>query len=212
MTRIWNTAKKSAVLVAAMAAYVSAEAYDVDRTHLPLAEPDPPKFKELDVRNVEAPPLFRVEAPEGAPNVIIVLIDDVGFGATTPFGGPINTPTLDRLAEGGLRYNNFHTTALCSPTRACLLSGRNHHSVGMRFLSNVDTGFSKEEGERRGRTYTLSPADGLRRVGIEPDDVKDVIISHMHYDHAGNLDMFPNARFHIQTAEVAFGRLSCHSH
>jgi glyoxylase-like metal-dependent hydrolase (beta-lactamase superfamily II) len=68
----------------------------------------------------------------------------------------------------------------------------------------VDTGFSQEEGERRGRTYTQSPADGLRRVGIEPNDVKDVIISHMHYDHAGNLDMFPNARFHIQTAEVAF--------
>lgn len=68
----------------------------------------------------------------------------------------------------------------------------------------VDTGFSQEEGERRGRTYTQSPADGLRRVGIEPNDVQDVIISHMHYDHAGNLDMFPNACFHIQTAEVAF--------
>ena len=68
----------------------------------------------------------------------------------------------------------------------------------------VDTGFSKEEGERRGRTYTQSPADGLRKVGIEPNGVKEVIISHMHYDHAGNLDLFPNARFHIQTAEVAF--------
>lgn len=68
----------------------------------------------------------------------------------------------------------------------------------------VDTGFSKAEGERRGRTYTQSPADGLRKIGIEPNDVKDVIISHMHYDHAGNLDMFPNARFHLQTAEMAF--------
>ena len=76
-------------------AALSANAYEMDRTHLPIAEPDPPKFKELDVRNVEAPPLFTVTAPEGAPNVVIVLIDDVGFGATTAFGGPINTPTLD---------------------------------------------------------------------------------------------------------------------
>ena len=68
----------------------------------------------------------------------------------------------------------------------------------------VDTGFEKAEGERRGRTYTQSPAEGLRRVGIDPDAIEDVIISHMHYDHAGNLDLFPNARFHIQTTEVAF--------
>lgn len=68
----------------------------------------------------------------------------------------------------------------------------------------VDTGFSKAEGERRGRTYTQSPADGLRKVGIDPDAVEDVIITHMHYDHAGNLGLFPNARFHIQTTEVAF--------
>ncbi len=68
----------------------------------------------------------------------------------------------------------------------------------------VDTGFEKVEGERRGRTYTQSPADGLRKVGIDPDTVEDVIITHMHYDHAGNLDQFPNARFHIQTTEVTF--------
>jgi arylsulfatase A-like enzyme len=67
--------------------------------------------------------------PEGAPNVVLVLLDDVGFGQTSTFGGPANTPTLQKLAEEGLRYNRFHTTALCSPTRAALLSGRNHHSV-----------------------------------------------------------------------------------
>ena len=93
--------KLIAIAAALAAAVTNAAAYDVDRTHLPLKEPDPPKFKELDVRNVSAPPLFKVEAPEGAPNVVIVLIDDVGFGATTSFGGPINTPTLDRLAAGG---------------------------------------------------------------------------------------------------------------
>ena len=116
---------KVGLSVAMLTASAGMQAFEVDRTHLPIAEPDPPKFKELDVRNVETPPLFSVEAPEGAPNVIIVLIDDVGFGATTAFGGPINTPTMDRLAAGGLRYNNFHTTALCSPTRNALKTGRN---------------------------------------------------------------------------------------
>ena len=94
---------KVGLSVAMLTASASMQAFEVDRTHLPIAEPDPPKFKELDVRNVETPPLFSVEAPEGAPNVIIVLIDDVGFGATTAVGGPINTPTTDRLAAGGLR-------------------------------------------------------------------------------------------------------------
>src|SRR6476660_7802568 len=68
-------------------------------------------------------------APAGAPNVLAILLDDVGFGQTSTFGGPANTPTLQRLANEGLRYNRFHTTALCSPSRAALLSGRNHHSV-----------------------------------------------------------------------------------
>ena len=68
-------------------------------------------------------------APAGAPNVLLVLLDDVGFGQTSTFGGPANTPTLQKLADEGLRYNRFHTTALCSPTRAAMLSGRNHHSV-----------------------------------------------------------------------------------
>src|SRR5277367_1353735 len=68
-------------------------------------------------------------APPGAPNVLAILLDDVGFGQTSTFGGPVQTPTLQRLADEGLRYNRFHTTALCSPSRAALLSGRNHHSV-----------------------------------------------------------------------------------
>src|SRR5512145_1014715 len=80
-----------------------------DRTVLPLAEPKPPTFSELDVRNTQPPPRFEVKAPEGAPNVLIVLIDDIGFGGPSTFGGPIRTPTLDALAQKGLRYNNFHT-------------------------------------------------------------------------------------------------------
>lgn len=88
----------------------------------------------------------RSTPPSGAPNVVVIVLDDTGFSHLGCFGSDIDTPNIDRLAAGGLRYTNFHTTALCSPTRACLLSGRNHHSVGMRWLSNLDTGFSNCRG------------------------------------------------------------------
>ena len=88
----------------------------------------------------------RSTPPPGAPNVVVIVLDDTGFSHLGCFGSDIDTPNIDRLAAGGLRYTNFHTTALCSPTRACLLSGRNHHSVGMRWLSNLDTGFSNCRG------------------------------------------------------------------
>src|ERR1700693_7110 len=78
----------------------------LDRTILPIPEPQPPVITELDARNVKAPPLFKVTAPKGAPNVVIVLLDDMGFGQSSSFGGPIHMPTLDMLAAGGLRYNN----------------------------------------------------------------------------------------------------------
>jgi arylsulfatase A-like enzyme len=84
-------------------------------------------------------PIVPLRPPGGAPNVLILLIDDVGFGATSAFGGPVNTPTIERLAANGLRYTRFHTTALCSPTRAALLSGRNHHSVGMGTITELAT-------------------------------------------------------------------------
>ena len=82
-----------------------------------------------------------VAAPKGAPNVLLILTDDVGFGASSTFGGPIPTATMDRLAKNGLRYNRFHTTALCSPTRAALLSGRNHHSAATGVIMEAGTGF-----------------------------------------------------------------------
>jgi arylsulfatase A-like enzyme len=85
------------------------------------------------------PPIEPLLPPDGAPNVLIILLDDVGFGAASTFGGPCRTPTADRLAAGGLRYNRFHTTALCAPTRAALLSGRNHHSVGMGSITETAT-------------------------------------------------------------------------
>jgi arylsulfatase len=85
------------------------------------------------------PPIEPLRPPKGAPNVLIVLLDDVGFGASSAFGGPVNMPTAERLAETGLKYNRFHTTALCSPTRQALLTGRNHHTVGMGGITEIAT-------------------------------------------------------------------------
>lgn len=82
-----------------------------------------------------------VRARPGAPNVLVILLDDLGFGQSSAFGGPVNMPNVERLANAGLRYNNFHTTALCSPTRAALLTGRNHHSVGFASIAEMSTGF-----------------------------------------------------------------------
>jgi arylsulfatase A-like enzyme len=85
------------------------------------------------------PPIEPLRPPDGAPNVLVVLIDDVGFGASSAFGGPCNTPNAERLAANGLKYNRFHTTALCSPTRSALLTGRNHHAVGMGAITEIAT-------------------------------------------------------------------------
>jgi arylsulfatase len=85
-------------------------------------------------------------APEGAPNVLVVMLDDVGFGHASTFGGPVNMPTLQKLADEGLRYNRFHTTALCSPTRAALLTGRNHHSVHTGIIMELATGYPGYDG------------------------------------------------------------------
>ena len=85
------------------------------------------------------PPIEAVRPPEGAPNVLVILVDDVGFGASSAFGGPVHTPTAEKLADGGLKYTRFHTTALCAPTRAALLTGRNHHSVGMGGITEIAT-------------------------------------------------------------------------
>jgi len=85
------------------------------------------------------PPITPLRPPTGAPNVLIILLDDVGFGASSAFGGPCQTPNAERLAANGLKYNRFHTTALCSPTRAAMLSGRNHHAVGMGGITEIAT-------------------------------------------------------------------------
>jgi arylsulfatase len=89
--------------------------------------------------DTQYPPIRDLRPPQGAPNVLVVLLDDVGFGASSAFGGPCQTPNFEKLAANGLKYNRFHTTALCSPTRQALLTGRNHHSVGMGGITEIAT-------------------------------------------------------------------------
>lgn len=120
----------------------------LDRTVLPIQAPELPAITEVDARKAKAPPQFKIDAPKNAPNVVIVLIDDIGFGTATGFGGGVRTPTLDRLAKSGLRYNQFHTTALCSPTRMALLTGRNHHSANCGSVQEVATAFPGNQGIR----------------------------------------------------------------
>ena len=135
----------------------------MDRTHLPIKEPTPPTYTELDARNAKPPPRFVVKPPEGAPNVVIVLIDDIGFGGPGTFGGPINTPTLDQLAQNGLMFNNFHTTSLCSPTRNALKTGRNHHTVNTGSIMETATAFPGNTGQNPNSVAPL--AEMLRLNG-----------------------------------------------
>ncbi len=142
---------------------VNATKDSLDRRVLPIPEPSHPPITALDVRNVKAPPRFEVKTPPGAPNVLVVLIDDMGFGQPSTFGGPIHMPTADRLARGGLRYNHFHTTALCSPTRAALLSGRNYHICNMGSITETATAFPGQTGQRPNSVAPL--AEMLRLNG-----------------------------------------------
>jgi len=150
-------------LLASAPVFGTTDGAALDRTVLPIAEPHRAVTHELNARNAKAPPRFEVKAPAGAPNVVIVLIDDLRFGATSPFGGPIGTPSLDQLAQDGLRYTNFHTTALCSPTRAALKSGRNHHTVNMGFITEMATAFTGATGQIPNSTAPL--AEMLRLNG-----------------------------------------------
>ncbi len=152
-----------ATAVVAQAPAPSRTVLPTDRTVLPIPEPATPPITEVDARKAAIPPRFEVKAPAGAPNVLIVLIDDMGFGQSSAFGGPVRMPTVERLANAGLRYNEFHTTALCSPTRAALLSGRNHHVNNMGSVTETATGFPGQTGQRPGNVAPL--AEMLRLNG-----------------------------------------------
>jgi arylsulfatase A-like enzyme len=106
---------------------------------IPDRDYDGPVYEDAKDPEATFPPIEPLRPPAGAPNVLIVLIDDAGFGCSSAFGGPCHTPTAERLAGEGLKFNRFHTTALCSPTRAALLSGRNHHTVGMGGITEIAT-------------------------------------------------------------------------
>jgi arylsulfatase len=128
---------------------------------LPIKEPDFPEETTLDARDAKAPARFEVKAPAKAPNVVIVLIDDQGFGVSSAFGGPVMEPTLDKLAANGLKYNRFHTTALCSPTRVALLTGRNHHLNNAGAVMELATGFPGNTG---GRPNSIAPLAEMLRL------------------------------------------------
>jgi arylsulfatase A-like enzyme len=108
---------------------------------LPIPDRRSPGLTTYDAKDPDTafPPIEPLLPPEGAPNVLVILIDDVGFGASSAFGGPCETPNAERLANRGLTYNRFHTTALCAPTRQAMLTGRNHHSVGMGSITETAT-------------------------------------------------------------------------
>jgi arylsulfatase A-like enzyme len=114
---------------------------ELQRGVLPIPDRGHVGLTTFDAKDPDAtfPPIERLRPPEGAPNVLIVLIDDAGFGSASAFGGPCQTPNFERLAANGLKYNRFHTTALCSPTRQALLTGRNHHAVGMGGITEIAT-------------------------------------------------------------------------
>ncbi len=135
-----KTAKPAKKATVKKAAAPKAAAH-LAREHLPIPDANHVGLTTYDAKdpNTKYPPITTLRPPEGAPNVLIVLIDDVGFGASSAFGGPCNTPVAEQLAANGLKLNRFHTTALCSPTRQALLTGRNHHSVGMGAITEMAT-------------------------------------------------------------------------
>jgi len=118
---------------------------------------------EMDIRRVTPPPYVEVTAPDNAPNVVIVMLDDFGFGQASTFGGPIHMPTLDALANRGLRYNRFHTTSTCSPTRMALLTGRNAHAANMGSVAEISNAYTGYTARRP--NYVAPLAEILRLNG-----------------------------------------------
>jgi len=132
------------------------------RHHLPIAGRTQQPVTSIDVHDQDPPhqPAQPLRPPRGAPNVIVVLVDDMGFGAPSAFGGPCEMPTADRLAADGLRYSRFHVTAICSPTRQSLLTGRNHHSVGMGVTTEMASAAPGYSGIRPKSAATLAQVLG----------------------------------------------------
>ena len=153
----------ASLLAMAVAMPSQAQAAELDRTALPIAEPSTPPITTLDARNATPPARFEVKAPAKAPNVVVVLIDDMGFGVPGSMGGPITMPVMAQLAKEGVVLNRFHTTALCSPSRMALLTGHNHHANNAGAIMEVATAFPGNTGMR---PQTITPvAEILRHNG-----------------------------------------------
>ncbi len=153
----------SVALTAAGPGIAQVASPSLDRTSLPIAEPKHEPITTLDARKAEAPPRFEVKAPKGAPNVVIILIDDMGFGMPSAFGGPIAMPVMEQLAKQGVKFNRFHTTALCSPSRMALLTGQNHHADNAGAVMELATAFPGNTGIR---PQSITPvAEILRQNG-----------------------------------------------
>ncbi|WP_231943695.1 sulfatase-like hydrolase/transferase [Aeoliella mucimassa] len=134
--------RKQLCIALVLSAFLSvASAAEPDRTEIPmpLSEFEGKIGKSFEDSQQDYPQ--PVQPPKGAPNIVLILIDDLGFGHPSTFGGPIPTPALDRLASAGLKYNRFHTTAICSPTRIALLTGRNHHQCATGTITELSTGY-----------------------------------------------------------------------
>ena len=136
---------------------------EIPRYSLPIADVRRPGLTTYDAQDPETeyPAIRPLRPPAGAPNVLLILLDDVGFGASSAFGGPVAMPVAERLAAGGLKYTRFHTTALCSPSRAALLSGRNHHAVGMGAITEIATA---APGYSSMRPNTITPLAEILRL------------------------------------------------
>ena len=156
-----NRGRSVSFVAIMLSVYLSSAAFAQDV----LPRPPQPFKGTVNLRAKESKSDFPqpIKAPAGAPNVLLVLLDDVGFGATSTFGGPCNTPTFQMLADNGLKFNHFHTTALCSPTRAALITGRNHHSVHTGVITEAATGFPGYDSVMQKDTATV--AEVLKQNG-----------------------------------------------
>lgn len=156
-----NRGRSVSVVAIMLSVHLSSAAFTQDV----LPRPPQPFKGTVNLRAKESKSDFPqpIKAPAGAPNVLLVLLDDVGFGATSTFGGPCNTPTFQMLADNGLKFNHFHTTALCSPTRAALITGRNHHSVHTGAITEAATGFPGYDSVMQKDTATV--AEVLKQNG-----------------------------------------------
>jgi arylsulfatase len=164
----------------------------VQRSILPIPDQPHVGLTTYDAKDPDTtfPPIRNLRPPEGAPNVLVVLLDDAGFGSSSAFGGLCQTPSFERLANNGLRYNRFHTTALCAPTRAALLTGRNHHSVNMGCVTELAT---SAPGQTSLRPNSKAPlAETLRLNGYSTAQFgKCHEVPVFHNSPVGPFDMWP---------------------